>query len=68
MCEPRKKDLIVLPDAPLNPRIPEFWEPSGVTQPAFKHACMFDGLPPGVYGLVCNCPRCSPSCVSSSSG
>ena len=24
--------------------------------------CMFDGLEPGVYGLVCPCPRCSPSC------
>lgn len=26
--------------------------------------CMFDGLPPGTYGLVCSCPRCSPWCVS----
>ena len=24
--------------------------------------CMFDGLPPGVYGLVCTCPRCTPRC------
>ena len=21
--------------------------------------CMFDGLQPGVYGLVCHCPKCS---------
>jgi hypothetical protein len=25
-----------------------------------REPCMFDGLPPGVYGLVCSCPRCSP--------
>jgi hypothetical protein len=26
-----------------------------------KHEpCMFDSLPPGTYGLVCPCPRCSP--------
>lgn len=24
--------------------------------------CAFDGLPPGVYGLVCFCPKCSPRC------
>lgn len=24
--------------------------------------CMFDGLPPGTYGLVCNCPRCRIYC------
>jgi len=22
--------------------------------------CAFDGLPPGVYGMVCCCPKCSP--------
>jgi hypothetical protein len=25
--------------------------------------CAFDGLPPGIYGLVCSCPRCAPSCT-----
>jgi hypothetical protein len=24
--------------------------------------CAFDGLPPGTYGLVCTCPKCSPRC------
>jgi hypothetical protein len=24
--------------------------------------CAFDGLPPGVYGLVCTCPKCSLQC------
>ncbi len=24
--------------------------------------CLFDNLPPGVYGLVCTCPRCSVWC------
>ena len=23
--------------------------------------CAFDNLPPGFYGLVCSCPKCSPS-------
>lgn len=34
------------------------------------HKCAFDGLPPGVYGLTCSCPRCSPQCgyTSVSSG
>ncbi len=27
-----------------------------------REPCAFDGLPPGAYGLVCNCPRCSPRC------
>lgn len=21
--------------------------------------CMFDSLPPGIYGLVCPCPKCT---------
>lgn len=25
-------------------------------------SCAFDGLKPGTYGLVCNCPRCSVTC------
>lgn len=24
--------------------------------------CLFDGLPPGTYGLVCNCPKCRTYC------
>jgi hypothetical protein len=27
------------------------------------HPCAFDGLPPGVYGLVCQCPRCTTTCM-----
>lgn len=23
--------------------------------------CMFDGLEPGVYGISCPCPKCSPT-------
>jgi hypothetical protein len=30
----------------------------------WQQPCMFDNLPPGVYGLVCQCPRCSPQCIS----
>lgn len=32
-------------------------------QHPMREPCMFDGLPPGVYGLVCRCPRCSPRCT-----
>lgn len=28
--------------------------------------CAFDNLPPGAYGLVCTCQRCSPRCVATS--
>ena len=28
--------------------------------------CLFDSLPPGTYGLVCPCPRCSPRSSTSS--
>lgn len=24
--------------------------------------CLFEGLPPGVYGISCPCPRCSIKC------
>ena len=66
-------DLVVLTDEegqlreflrnfPEPPSFPlQWWEPSPVNQPA-HWPCMFDGLPPGVYGLVCTCPRCSPRC------
>ena len=27
-----------------------------------KIPCMFDGLEPGVYGISCPCPKCSPTC------
>lgn len=27
----------------------------------FEQHCLFDGLKPGVYGIACPCPRCSPS-------
>ena len=29
-----------------------------------SHPCAFDGLPPGVYGLTCSCPKCSMQCVT----
>jgi hypothetical protein len=28
-----------------------------------KIPCAFDNLPPGVYGLVCQCPKCTPYCT-----
>jgi hypothetical protein len=30
-----------------------------------RTGCAFDGLPPGVYGLVCTCPRCQIYCGAS---
>lgn len=46
---------------------PPVWVPAlaptftwtGNTNPFFTK-CAFDGLPPGAYGLVCQCPKCSP--------
>lgn len=35
------------------------------TLPRFRREtrrCMFDGLPPGVYGIACPCPKCSVWC------
>ena len=32
------------------------------TPKATEHPCMYDNLPPGIYGLSCTCPRCSPWC------
>ena len=29
-----------------------------------QQPCAFDNLPPGVYGLVCHCRRCSTWCTS----
>ena len=26
---------------------------------ALQQRCAFDGLPPGAYGLLCTCPKCS---------
>lgn len=46
------------PEIPLfNQELPHTW-----IQDLPKHPCMFDGLKPGVYGLVCTCPRCAPQC------
>lgn len=28
----------------------------------WQEPCAFDSLPPGVYNLVCFCPKCSPRC------
>ena len=41
-----------------------FPDPSDWYQPVHNDTpfpkCMFDGLPPGVYGISCPCPKCSP--------
>lgn len=55
-----------LPDAvPFNPT--PTWPYSGgpFGQPLIDETrkCAFDGLPPGVYGLVCTCPKCSVICT-----
>lgn len=30
---------------------------------ASTRKCAFEGLPDGVYGMVCFCPKCSPQCM-----
>lgn len=75
------KDIIVLPEpfpvreepivVPPDQGIPGFEPPifiekGGMFAVNDSWPCAFDGLPPGIYGLVCHCPRCSPRCVSTS--
>jgi hypothetical protein len=64
----KDKDIMVVPE-PVYVPTPElvpfpaiipWWEPP--RKPP-QEPCMFDGLPPGVYGLVCHCPRCTPRCM-----
>jgi len=31
----------------------------GVHTTGDRPGCMFDNLPPGIYGIACPCPRCS---------
>lgn len=31
-------------------------------QSSNNQKCLFDGLPPGVYGLSCTCPKCRAYC------
>lgn len=40
------------------------WGSPFESDPVQREPCMFDGLPPGTYGLVCPCRRCRPWCVS----
>jgi len=44
-----------LPQFPVWPRIVRDYVRS-------EHKCMFEGLPPGVYGIACPCPKCTPTC------
>lgn len=44
------------PNIPLGSGVPT-WIPN-------ERKCAFDGLPPGVYGLVCFCPKCATMCNS----
>jgi len=65
--DPELKELLekldeLFRDVPRLP--PQFWEPLFVMQPTQEQPCMFDNLPPGVYGLACPCPRCSPRTTS----
>ena len=46
------------PQVPARPVQP--WWP----QQPWVRSCMFDNLPPGVYGISCPCPRCSTTCGS----
>lgn len=55
---------------PLGPTVaPSPWQPMPSTTVPFvvdtrmPRECAFDGLPPGVYGLMCSCPRCTPQCA-----
>lgn len=49
---------------PIN--IPSVWFPAQA--PQWDRPCMFDNLPPGVYGLVCPCPRHGTWSMTSSGG
>ena len=40
----------------IKPWVPDYSKPYvPQTQP-----CMFDNLPPGIYGISCPCPKCTP--------
>ncbi len=45
-----------LPDLIISPFI---LEPLDKNEPP----CAFDNIPPGIYGLVCYCPRCTTYCL-----
>jgi hypothetical protein len=65
------KDLIVVEEEETEREVEVIFVPifvptfdQGAYQPPVREPCAFDGLPPGVYGLVCFCPRCSPRCTA----
>ena len=74
MSKIKKKTIETLPDGSKIVTIeyePEhFYSESAYELEALRlrgrntHPCAFDGLEPGVYGLVCTCPRCSPRCTA----
>lgn len=48
----------VNPMAPVYPYVKPIWTGTSTS----RSPCAYDGLPPGVYGLVCNCPLHSNYC------
>lgn len=63
MSKIKKKTIETRPDGSKIVTIeydPEYLPGWVEAQPASYEPCAFDNLPPGVYGLVCFCPRCSP--------
>ncbi len=57
---------ITWPVGPAPGFVPGGYIPAGYDFTTTKIPCAFDNLPPGVYGLVCHCPKCSPTYLSSS--
>ena len=49
-----------LPIVPWEPQ-PQPWPSVIAIPPAPSAPCAFDRLPPGIYGLVCMCPKCTPT-------
>jgi hypothetical protein len=60
---------LTIPGPVLIPQVPVVPYPVPLTPSIFTllpETCAFDNLPPGVYGLVCHCRRCTPWCTSTS--